>query len=158
MVTEANKKVISRLKEARIQKGLTYQDIVDACEAKNEPVSLSTVKRMFSKASDDGPDYRTSTINTIFRAVIGTEDLELTAAEEADLTDTGKELITENAALKAVIEMRDATILELQQQIDSLSQENNALKAQMDSIQLRLTTTIDLFKVGMESLGRGVGQ
>ena len=155
---EATKKVISRLKEARAQKGLTYQDIVDACEAQNESVSLSTVRRIFAKGSEDGPDYRTYTVNAIFHAVVGTEDVELTEAEEAALSDTEKEIVTENATLKAVVEMRDATITELQQQIDILTQENNGLKAQLDVMQIRLTTTTDLFKLGMESLGRGVGQ
>lgn len=155
---EATRKVILRLKEARTQKGLTYQDIVDACEAQNESVSLSTVRRIFAKGSEDGPDYRTYTINAIFHAVVGTEEMELTEAEEAALSDTGKEIVTENATLKAVVELRDATISELQQQIDSLTQENNDLKAQLDVMQIRLTTTTDLFKMGMESLGRGVGQ
>lgn len=155
---EATRKVILRLKEARAQKNLTYQDIVDACEAQNEAVSLSTVRRIFAKGSEDGADYRTYTINAIFRAVVGTEDVELTEAEEAALSDTEKEIVTENATLKAVVEMRDATITELQQQIDILTQENNGLKAQLDVMQIRLTTTTDLFKLGMESLGRGVGQ
>ena len=82
---ESTRKVILRLKEARAQKNLTYQDIVDACEAQNESVSLSTVRRIFSKGSEDGADYRTYTINASFRAVIGTEDIALTDAEEAAL-------------------------------------------------------------------------
>ena len=154
---EATKKVVLRLKEARDQKGMTYQAIVDACEAQNESVSLSTVRRIFAKGSEDGPDYRPYTINAIFRAVIGTDDLELTAAEEAELTDTAKEVVTENAALKAVVELRDATIAELQQQIEALTQEKKDLVAKLDVLEIRLDTTTDLFKIGMESLGRGVG-
>ena len=154
---EATKKVVLRLKEARDQKGMTYQAIVDACEAQNESVSLSTVRRIFAKDSEDGPDYRPYTINAIFRAVIGTDDLELTAAEEAELTDTAKEVVTENAALKAVVELRDATIAELQQQIEALTQEKKDLVAKLDVLEIRLATTTDLFKIGMESLGRGVG-
>lgn len=154
---EATKKVVLRLKEARDQKGMTYQAIVDACEAQNESVSLSTVRRIFAKGSEDGPDYRPYTINAIFRAVIGTDDLELTAAEEAELTDTAKEVVTENAALKAVVELRDATIAELQQQIEALTQEKKDLVAKLDVLEIRLATTTDLFKIGMESLGRGVG-
>ena len=154
---EATKKVVLKLKEARDQKGMTYQAIVDACEAQNESVSLSTVRRIFAKDSEDGPDYRPYTINAIFRAVIGTDDLELTAAEEAELTDTAKEVVTENAALKAVVELRDATIAELQQQIEALTQEKKDLVAKLDVLEIRLATTTDLFKIGMESLGRGVG-
>lgn len=151
---ESSRKVILRLKEARTQKNLSYQDIVDACEAQGESVSLSTVRRIFAKGSEDGPDYRTYTINAIFHAVIGTNDLELSAAEEAALTDTGKEAITENAALKAVIELRDTTIEELQLQVDSLKAEKSALEAAINTMQIRLDTTTDMFRLAMESLGK----
>ncbi len=151
---EANKKVISRLKEVRVQKGLTYQDIVDACESQNEAVSFSTVKRMFSKASDEGPDYRMATINAVFHAVIGTDDLELTAAEEAAMSDTEKEIVTENAALKAVVELRDATIEELQRQVDTITKEKIALENTISAMQIKLDTTTDMFRLAMESLGK----
>lgn len=151
---EATKKVILRLKEARVQKGLTYQDIVDACESQNESVSLSTVKRIFAKGSEDGPDYRTYTINAIFHAVIGTEEIELSAAQEAELTDTEKEVVTENAALKAVVEMKDATIEDLQNQIDTLKAEKTALESTVSTMQIKLDTTTDMFRLAMESLGK----
>lgn len=152
------KKVILRLKEVRKQKDMTYQDIVDACDAQGEAVSLSTVKRLFAKGSETGPDCRVATLNALFHAVIGTEELELTEAEEAELTDTEKELIAENAAVKAMVELRNATISELLTQNESKDAEIAALKAQLDVLQIQLTTTTDLFKLGMESLGRGVGQ
>ena len=155
---EANKKVISRLKEVRVQKGLTYQDIVDACEAQNEAVSFSTVKRMFSKASYEGPDYRVATINAVFHAVIGTEALELTAAEEAAMSDTEKEVLTENAALKAVVELRDATIEDLQNQIDTLKSEKADLEALVNAMQIKLETTNDMFRLAMESLGKSAAR
>ena len=151
---DANRKVIFRLKEVREQKGLTYQDIVDACEAQGEAISLSTVRRIFAKGSEDGPDYRTYTINAIFHAVIGTEDLELTAAEEAALTDPAKEAIAENAALKAVVELRDATIEDLQHQIDTLKSEKADLEALVNTMQIKLETTTDMFRLAMESLGK----
>lgn len=151
---EATKKVIQRLKEVRSQKNMTYQDIVDACESQNEAVSLSTIKRIFAKGSEDGPDYRTYTINAIFRAVIGTEEVELTAAEEAAMSDNEKEVYAENAALKAVVEMRDATIADLQRQIEILKQENDALNNTISTMQIKLDTTNDLFRLAMESLGK----
>ena len=153
---EANKKVISRLKEVRVQKGMTYQDIVDACELQNEAVSFSTVKRMFSKAGEEGPDYRTSTINAVFHAVIGTEEMELSESEEAALTDPGKEAIIENAALKAVVELKDATIEELQRQIDTLKEEKAALEGENHALQIRLDTTVNMFRMAMESLNKQV--
>ena len=151
---ESTRKVILRLKEARAQKNLTYQDIVDACEAQNESVSLSTVRRIFSKGSEDGADYRTYTINAIFRAVIGTEDIELTDAEEAALTETEKEAVTENSALKAVVEMKDATIADLQQQIESLIAEKESLEQKVSILQIKLETMTDVIRVSMEAIGK----
>ena len=146
---EATRKVILRLKEVKAQKGLTYQDIVDACEAQNEAVSLSTVKRIFAKGSEDGPDYRTYTISAIFHAVVGTEDTKITPAQEAELTDTAKEAITENAALKAVVEMNYATMEELNKQIEALKAEKEALLKELETMQTRLDTTIEMFKISI---------
>jgi ribosomal protein L29 len=151
---DANRKVILRLKEVRNQKNLSYQDIVDACETQGEAISLSTVRRIFAKGSEDGPDYRTYTINAIFHAVIGTEDLELTAAEEAALTDPAKEAIVENAALKAVVELRDATIEELNRQIKDLNADIAELKTALNTANIKLDATIDVFRIAMESLGK----
>lgn len=157
-MTEATKKVVLRLKEAKEQKKMTCQDIVDACEAQNEAVSLSTVRRIFAKSSEDGPDFRPYTINAIFRAVICTEDVELTAAEEAALSDIEKEVYTENAALKAVVEMRDITITDLQQQIDTLKQEKDALENAITTMQIKLETTSDIIRLAMEALGKGASR
>jgi transcriptional regulator with XRE-family HTH domain len=151
---EATRKVILRLKEARAQKNLTYQDIVDACEAQNESISLSTVRRIFSKGSEDGADYRPYTINALFRAVIGTEDIALTDAEEAALTETEKEAVTENSALKAVVEMKDATIADLQQQIESLIAEKESLEQKVSVLQIRLETMTDIIRVSVEAIGK----
>ena len=153
-MTEATKKVILRLKEAKEQKGMTCQDIVDACEARNEAVSLSTVRRIFAKSSEAGPDCRPYTINAIFRAVIGTEEVALSADEEAALSDIEKEVYTENAALKAVVELRDATIADLQRQIETLAQEKSALENTINTMQIKLDTTTDIFRLAMESLGK----
>ena len=151
---DSTRKVILRLKEAREQKNLTYQDIVDACEAQNESVSLSTVRRIFSKGSEDGADYRTYTINALFRAVIGTEDIELTDAEEAAMTEAEKEVVTENSALKAVVEMKDATIADLQQQIESLIAEKESLEQKVSVLQIKLETMTDIIRVSVEAIGK----
>lgn len=155
---EATRRVILRLKEVKTRKNLTCQDIVDLCEGQNESVSLSTVRRLFAKGSEDGPDYRTYTVNAIFHAVIGTEDLELTAAEEAALTDTGKEAVAENAALKAVVEMKDAAIEDMQSQIDALKEEKAALESEVAAMRIKLDATIDMFRLAMESLGRSTSR
>ena len=87
--------------------------------------------------------------------MIGTEEVELTAAEEAALTDMEKEVYTENAALKAVVEMRDLTIVDLQQQIDMLKQEKSELENTVSIMRIKLETTTDIIRLAMESLGKG---
>lgn len=151
---EATRKVILRLKEVREQKRLTYQEIVESCEANNEPVSLSSVKRLFAKGSEDRSDYRQYTLDAIFHAVIGTEDVELTAAEEASMTDLEKEVFTENSALKAMLEMERVRIDGLQQQIETLSAEKTNLEEVISNLTIKLNTTTDLFKLAMESIGK----
>ena len=155
---EATRKVILRLKEIRAQKRLTYQEIVDACEAQNEAVSLSTIRRIFGKDSENGPDYRPYTINAIVHALIGTEEIELTAAEEAALTETEKEIITENSALRAAFDLNDAMIEDLHKQIESLTSENNSLRRTIEDMQIRLDTTNSIISMAMESFGKGASQ
>ena len=152
---ERTRKVILRLKEAREQKSLTYQEIVDICENNNESVSLSSVKRLFAKGSEDRSDYRRYTLEAIFHAVIGTEDIELTAAEEAAMTDAEKEVFTENSALKAMLEMERARIESMQQQIDELKREKEELEQTLSLMQVRLDTTNDVIRLAMESFGKG---
>ena len=151
---EATKKVILRLKAVKEQKKLSCQDIVDLCEANNDSVSLSTVRRICANGSEDGPDFRTYSINAVFRAVVGTEAIELTAAEEADLTDIAKEVYAENAALKAVVELRDATIADLQRQIESLTMEKSTLIDSLQIMQIKLDTTTDIIRLAVESFGK----
>lgn len=154
-MTDAARKVILRLKEARAQKHLSYQDVVEACEASSIPISLSTIKRIFARGSEDSGDFRISTVNAVFNAIIGTEDVELSAADEASLSDTEKEIVTENSALKAVVELRDATISDLQQQLAQLRQDIELRDDAINTLQIRLDAVTDLFKLAMESLGRG---
>lgn len=152
---EATRKVILRLKEVKEQKKLSCQDVIELCYANGDSVSPSTVRRICAKGSEDGPDFRTYSIDAVFRAVIGTEDVELTAAEEAALTDTEKEVFTENAALKAVVEMRDITIAEQQHQIETLQQKITELENTISTLNIRLDTTTDIIRMAMESLGKG---
>ena len=152
---EATRKVILRLKEAREQKHLTYQEIVDICENNKETVSLSSVKRLFAPGSEDRSDYRRYTLEAIFHAVIGLEDVELTAAEEAAMTDSEKEVFTENSALKAMLEMERARIEVLQQQIDELKQEKENLERAIGVAQIRIENTNDIIRLAMESFGKG---
>ena len=152
---EATRKVILRLKEVKEQKKLSCQDIFEICVENGDSVSPSTVRRICAKGSEDGPDFRAYSIDSVFRAVVGTEEVELSAAEEAALTDTEKEVYTENLALKAVVELRDLTIADLQQQIEALTLEKTALETTISTMQIKLDTTTDIIRLAMESFGKG---
>ena len=153
-MVEATQKVIQRLKEVKVQKNLTCQDIVALCEAQNEAVSLSSVRRIFAKDSEFGPDFRQYTLNAVFRAVVGTNDIELSPAEQADLSAAEQEIIAENSALKAVIQLRDATIDDLERRIIALNIANEELQKELEVATIRLETTNYMFKIAMESLGK----
>ena len=152
-MTEATKKVIARLKEVKTQKEMSCQDIVDICDQNGESVSLSSVKRIFAKGSEDGKDYRAYTLDAIFHAVIGTEEVELS---EEDMTDTGKEIMAENAALKALVELREKQIEQLNMVIESLNERRVQLEAEKAETQIRIDTMTDMFRLAMESIGKSI--
>ena len=154
-MTESKRKAILRLKEVKKQKDLSLQDIVELCEAQGEAVSWSTVRRIFARGSEDGSDFRAYTINAIFHAIVGTDEVQLSAAEEAELTDTAKEIVTENSALKAMVELNDKTISDLQKIVCEREEEILELKQKLDVLQVKLDNTTNLFQLAMESLGRG---
>ena len=114
---EATKKVIIELKEVKKQRKLSCSDIVELVENNNDTISPSTVRRMFAKGSEDGPDFRPYSINSVVRALVGKDKIELTDAEEASLTEAEKEIITENSALRAAFDLNEAMIEDLRKQI-----------------------------------------
>ena len=148
---EALRKVIIRIKEVRELKGLSKQDVVDLCE---DSVSPSTVRRILANGSEDCSNFRAYSVNEVFRAVVGTEDIQLTEAEEADLTATEKEVIAENSALKAAVELRDKMIADLEDQVKNLQREKADIQSALDTANIRLETTNQLFKIAMESIGK----
>ena len=148
---EASRKVIIKIKELKEQKGLSCQDILDLCENNNDSVSPSTVRRICAKGSEDGPDFRPYSLNAVLRAVVGAKEIKLTADEEASLTDTEKDIITENSALRAAFDLNDVMIEDLRRQIESLTSENNSLRRTIEDMQIRLDTTNNIIRIAVES-------
>lgn len=70
------KEIITKLKEVRDEKGLSYNDILKTMEEKNiYPVSLSTLSRVFSEGSEDlGFNYE-QTIRPIAEALLNIEEI-----------------------------------------------------------------------------------
>ena len=148
---EATRKVIIKIKELKEQKELSCQDILDICENNNDSVSPSTVRRICAKDSEDGPDFRPYSLNAVLRAVVGAKEIKLTADEEASLTDTEKDIITENSALRAAFDLNEAMIEDLRKQIESLTSENNSLRRTIEDMQIRLDTTNNIIRIAVES-------
>ena len=138
---EATRKVIIKIKEIKEQKKLSCQDILEICENKNYSVSPSTVRRICAKGREDGPDFRKYSIDAVFRAVVGTES----AAENSALVDT------ENSALKAFVDLKDATLEDLQRQLDAMKEENASLRRTIEELQIRLDTTTNIIRLAVET-------
>lgn len=68
MQKEKVTEIIAQLKIVRVEKGLSYQKITDMTEEIGDPVSLSTVKRVFT---DEKHSFRWDTIRPIATVVLG---------------------------------------------------------------------------------------
>ena len=132
---KATRQAIIDLKRVKEQTEITCQKIYDICEKNGESVGMTTIRKVFAPGSEDKTnDFRPDTLNAILHALIGTGSASLSKAE--------------NDALKAVIEMNDRIISEKDETIQRLTRE-------LEDIRIRLDSVTDLFKLAMESLGRG---
>lgn len=57
MVHAKKTELINELKALRLEKGITFQEIADKTEVNGEPVSLSTIKKVFSDRYNHDHDY-----------------------------------------------------------------------------------------------------
>lgn len=119
------KRVLSLMKKVRIEKDLSYQDIVDLCAENGDHVSLSTVKRVFSQGSEDMGFRYDTTLQPIVKVVLGLNEEESGVGIDAKEPESA----TENDALKSLIELKNEmvsnlnqAILEKNQQIERLSE------------------------------------
>lgn len=63
--------LIRKIRSMREQKGITYQQIVDACELAGESVCKATVQKVMTAPIESAEQCRPATIQAIARAVIG---------------------------------------------------------------------------------------
>jgi C4-dicarboxylate-specific signal transduction histidine kinase len=96
------RKLILLLKKVRIEKNLSYQDIVDRCESIEKPVSLTTVKRLFAPGSED-QQFRYTSIQPVVDVLLGVEYQQ----EEEDSE-------SESDALRSVVEIKNHLIEQLE--------------------------------------------
>ena len=111
--------LMSKLRDAKEAKNLSYQRIADLTEENGEAVSSTTVKRVFQKDSDLENFRYNNTIRPIVRAVLGMDEEQEPPAE---IEPKQAEQFYTIEALKSVVDFKH-------QQIEILTAENERLKS-----------------------------
>ena len=106
---EAKKQeLIEQLKAVRLEKGLSYQQIADQCEARGKAVSLSTIKRVFSGGC--GGEFRfDTTLQPIAEVVLGIRE----PTPEPDIQKAEQQLplyYSEVEAMKQALQLKGEII------------------------------------------------
>lgn len=99
------KDVILKLKAVRLEKQLSFGDILDLMEKNGDYLSKSTLSRVFSDGSEDQSFRYEETIRPIAKALLDIETI-----EEDDTTDI--------KAMKALLKLKIQRIEELEAAID----------------------------------------
>ena len=139
MLKTKEKELIEELKRLRLERGFTYQEIADKTEENNEPVSLSTIKLVFSDRDTHQHEYK-RVLKPIANVLLPFEDDK-----------------TESQIVQTILDYKNEIIRQLQERIDkkesryrlqiqSLEEDNKFLKDQIrfkDSQIKRLNEAID---------------
>jgi hypothetical protein len=118
MQKERVAEIIAQLKIVRVEKGYSYQKITDMTEEIGDPVSLSTVKRVFT---DEKHSFRWDTIKPIATVVLGVGF----ETPEPDKKDPHQPQLyyAEIEALKALVEAKGEMIAAKDRSIDFLTKQ-----------------------------------
>lgn len=118
--------LIEKIRNMKLEKNLTYQQIVDACISAGEPISLNTVRKILTAPLEEAVQCRPVNIQAVARAVIGNaydpdtvprEDLEALQALLAVRDEIDMERQHGIAERAAQIEHMQHTIEEQQDEI-----------------------------------------
>lgn len=101
MVNAKKLELIEELKALRMEKGITYQQIVDGTEENGCPVSLSTVKLVFSDKRNHDHDY-----NNVLKPIADV------------LSPPSQDDQLEVKILQTRLELKEEIILQLQQRLE----------------------------------------
>lgn len=105
---ETQRELVLRLQQLRVEKHLSYQDLVNMCEERGEAISISSVKRVFAKGGENG-DYR---YETTLRPLVHV------LCEQDD--DANMEVAVSRAdALQAVVDLKNVMIEKLQAEVEA---------------------------------------
>lgn len=102
MVHAKKTELINELKALRLEKGITFQEIADKTEVNGEPVSLSTIKKVFSDRYNHDHDY-----NHVLKPIANV----LSPASEDDSLEV--------RTLQTRLELKEEIINQYQKRLDS---------------------------------------
>ena len=103
------REIILKLKEVRVEKGLSYGDILELMEKQGDFVSKSTLSRLFAEGSEDGSSFKyEETIRPIAKALLGIETIEDT--DDMDVQ-----------AMKSLLKYKMQLIEDLEKKIETLT-------------------------------------
>ncbi len=118
--------LIRKIRTMREQKGITYQQIVDACELAGESVCKATVQKVMAAPLEVAAQCRLTTLQAIARAVIG----------DAYNPDTVPQ---ENIdALKAMLAVREEADRERQQGLVARTEQINRMQSTIEEQQAEI--------------------
>lgn len=113
-MNEKNEILLQRLRAVKEASGKSYQDIADGTEEIGTPVSLATVKRVFSKGSK-AIDFRYSTtLRPIARVLLGLDE------DEVEEPGSVQEAQVNIEALRAVVDLKDAMLTAKREELERL--------------------------------------
>lgn len=118
MQKEKIAEIIGQLKTVRVEKGYSYQKIADMTEEIGDPVSLSTVKRVFT---DEKHGFRWDTIKPIATVVLGV-GFETPEPDKHD-PDQPQLYYNEIEGLKLLVEAKGELIATKDRSIDFLQKQ-----------------------------------
>lgn len=119
--------LMDKLRVARKAKNLSYQDIVDITEANGEPVSPSTVRRIFQDEARLEDFRYHQTVRPIIRAVLGMDE-ETEKPAEKPSSEQAEQYYATIEGLKAVVDLKHEQLIALQKENDRLVSELADLK------------------------------
>ena len=107
-------KIVEQLKVVRMERGITYQKIVDETEKMGEPVSMGSVRRVFSDSTV--AEFRWDTIRPIARVVLGIDNDEEFNPSEC------RSYYSEVEAMRSIIELKNEMLDDAHKKIEFLKE------------------------------------
>ena len=131
------KDIITKLKEVREEKKLSFQDIMDLMEKNGDYIAKSTLSRVFSDGSEELHFKYEETIRPIANAL-----LDIDRIEDDDVLDV--------IAMKTLLQYKDRRIKELEKQIQELetqlAKEKNKYHEKLEKERDQHQRSIDFLK------------